>query len=103
MNSRRPISRCEVFWHVPVLGNKNEKIPHSTLKELAHEHGIIDPLAIIEQVAEAVRQWGDFAKAAGIPKSIADRYGRRMKDIHPDRHHPLNPIHENPVGSAGFS
>jgi serine/threonine-protein kinase HipA len=66
-----------------VLGNKSEKIPLSTLKELADEHGIEDPMSIIQQVAEAVRKWGDFAKTAGIPKKIADRYGNRMKDIRP--------------------
>jgi serine/threonine-protein kinase HipA len=67
-----------------VLGNKSEKIPLSTLKELADEHGIGDPMSIIQQVAEAVRKWGDFAKTAGIPKKIADRYGNRMNDIRPD-------------------
>jgi serine/threonine-protein kinase HipA len=66
-----------------LLGNKNEKIPLSTLKELAAEHGIQDPVSIIRQVSEAVKKWGDFAKAAGIPKKIADRYRTRMKDIRP--------------------
>jgi serine/threonine-protein kinase HipA len=67
-----------------VLGNKSEKIPLSTLKELAAEHGIRDPISIIQQVSEAVKKWRDFAKSAGIPKMIADRYEKRMKDIRPD-------------------
>lgn len=66
-----------------VLGNKNEKIPLSMLKELAAEHRIRDPMSIIQQVSKAVRRWGDFAKTAGIPKRIVDRYGTRMKDIRP--------------------
>lgn len=66
-----------------VLGNKNEKIPLSTLKELAQEHGINDPMPIIQQVSEAIKKWGDFAKAAGIPNHIVGRYGNRMTAIHP--------------------
>ena len=66
-----------------MLGNKNEKIPLSTLKELAQEHGINDPMPIIQQVSEAIKKWGDFAKAAGIPNHIVGRYGNRMTAIHP--------------------
>lgn len=70
-----------------VLGNKKEQIPLSTLKELAQEHGINHPMSIIQQVSEAIKKWGDFARAAGISKNIVSRYGDRMNLIHPKELH----------------
>ena len=66
-----------------ILGNKSEKIPLSLLRDLGHEHAINDPDSVILQVSAAVRKWRDFAKAAGVPTKITDRYGKRIESIHP--------------------
>ncbi|MFT3991206.1 MAG: type II toxin-antitoxin system HipA family toxin [Luteolibacter sp.] len=66
-----------------VLGEKREKIPLRLLLELADHHEIEKPKEIIQVVSDAIRQWGSFAKAAGVPESIYRRYGERMAKIHP--------------------
>lgn len=66
-----------------VLGIKKEKIPLKTLLELAEVQEINNPREIIHQVADAIKQWGNFAKSTGIPKIIAERYGKRMESIMP--------------------
>lgn len=66
-----------------VLGNKNERIPLTTLRELGHEHGVTDPDSTILRVSESVRKWKEFAKGVGIPTKVFERYNDRMKDLHP--------------------
>ena len=66
-----------------VLGIKKEKVPLKVLLELADAYEIKDAMTIIQKVAAATRQWGNFAKSAGIPKTIAERYGKRMVSITP--------------------
>jgi hypothetical protein len=40
-------------------------------------------MTIIQKIADATRQWGDIAKSVGIPKTIAERYGKRMESLTP--------------------
>lgn len=61
-----------------VLGIKSEKIPMPTWIELAEEHEIADPMAIIRRVSAAIEQWGNFARTTGIPAKIAGRHEERM-------------------------
>lgn len=68
-----------------VLGIKTEKVPHKTLIELAEIYEINSPLTIIQQVADAIKQWDRFAGSVGIPKSISERYGKRMESIMPQQ------------------
>jgi len=66
-----------------VLGIKTEKIALHTMLQLAEEHDIANPMVIIQQVADAIKNWSNFAKSSGIPPKIAERYGKRMETLLP--------------------
>jgi len=66
-----------------VLGNNREIIPLETLINLAEIHQIVEPIAIIQQVVGAVKQWPKFAEDQKIPSGIADRYKTRIATLLP--------------------
>lgn len=67
-----------------ILGNKREAIPLATLTTLAEQHNIKDSKEIIQQVADAIKQWPKFAEDQQIPRELAGRYKTRMKNLLPE-------------------